>query len=216
MAVLNKSWGSMTRISPEKQAVVTGDTAEAKEAPAAPAAASQPFFIYVTDGGATSDAEKIDQVILYDNDVCIGMWAFTCVKMTPDQVQADPLLEKAGKSVPRLVFVSHDYQDVTVLEDNGLSSSKVFDAMKKYAKKAYKTNFEKNVKAMAKVLIEWDKINNARRVLDEKEKREGADMTPAKKKELAKEREELDKAQKEADEKKAELLRFELRETKAS
>jgi len=215
MAVLNKAWGSMSRISPEKEAVVTGEAAS-EGAKAAPAAASQPFFIYVTDGGATSDAEKIDQVILYDNDVCIGMWAFTCVKMTPEQVQADPLLANEGKSVPRLVFVSHDYQDVTVLEDNGLSSSKVFDAMKKYAKKAYKTNFEKNVKAMAKVLIEWDKINNARKVLDEKEKREGSDITPAKKKELAKEREELEKAQKEADAKKEELLRFELREAKAS
>jgi hypothetical protein len=215
MAVLNKAWGSLERVSPREAEVVTGAEASAEtEKAAEKPVASQPFFIYVTDetGAGSSDTEKIDKVILYNNDVCIGMWAFTCVKMTPAQVAADPLIADAGKATPRLLFVSHDYADVEVLEDSKLSASKVYDAMKKFAKKAYKTNFDKNVQAMGKILIEWDKINNQRKVLEEKEKREGADMSPADRKKIAKEREEIEKAQKEADEKKESLLRFELRE----
>lgn len=217
MAALNKAWSTMNRVSPEAPAaVVTGDTEEAGETVASePEPASQPFLVYVSDGSESSEVEKIEKVILFDNKVCLGLWAFQTVRMTPEQVEADPLLAKAGKSVPRFIFVSHDYKDVNALEGNGLSSSKVYDEMKKFAKKAYKTNFDKNVRGMLKVLVEWDKINNQRRVLEEKEKREGADMSPADRKKLAKEREDLEKAQKEADAKRDELLKFETKERKA-
>lgn len=217
MAALNKSWGTLARVSPaESAAVVTGEGEEAKASePAERVAASQPFLVYVTDGQESSEVEKIEKVILFDNKVCLGMWAFNCVKMTPEQVEADPLLAKAGKDVPRFIFVSHDYDDVDALEGGNLSSSKVYDAMKKYAKKSYKTNFDKNVRSMLKILVEWDKINNQRKVLDEKEKREGSDMNAADKKKLAKEREELEEAQKDADQERDELLKFELKDKKA-
>ena len=213
MAALNKAWGTADRISPTSERVVTGE--ETKSAGESERAiADQPMLIYVTDG-ASGAFDKIEKVILMDNKVCLGMWAFRCIKMTPDAVKEDPLLADEMKEDQGFIFVSRDYKKVKALEGNQLSSKKVYAAMKSFAKAAYKTNFDKNIRGMLKVLVEWDKINNQRRVLQEKEKRKGADMSDSEKKKLAKEMKELEEEQKKADEKKAELLKFEPKAIKA-
>jgi hypothetical protein len=213
MAVLNKKWEAASKIAPS-DAVVTGEEAKAKDEPKAEA--DQPMMIYVTDGSEAEGYDKIEKVIFKDNKVCIGMWAFRCIKMSPDDVENDPLLSGKGKEMPRFMFVAHDYSDVKVIEGNKLKTKEVYNAMKKFAGKAYATKFDKNVKATLKVLIEFDKINNAKKVIAEKEKRLGADISKGEAKKMAKEREELDARQKKADEQWAALKTFVKKGSKAA
>jgi hypothetical protein len=212
MAVLNKAWESATRVSPS-DAVVTGEVAD--EGTAARTLADRPMLVYVTDGSSDGDFDKVEKVVLQDNKVCVGMWAFKCVKMNPDDVKNDPLLSEDFDEAPAFIFVSRDYEDVKVLDGNKLKTSTVYGTMAKFAKKAYKTSFEKNVKATLKVLIEFDKINNGLKRLAEKEQRAGADISDRDKDEIAKERTELEAAQKAAEAERDQLLGFELKEASA-
>ena len=212
MAVLNKKWESATRVGPA-DAVVTGEASEG--AKSEKPKADQPMMIYVTDGAEDSGFDKVEKVILMDSKVCVGMWAFKCIKMSPSDVRDDPLLSGHGTETPRFIFVSHDYEDVDDVEGSKLKTKSVYETMKKFAKKAYTTNFDKNVKATLKVLIEFDKINNGKKVLDEKEKRLGSDISKGDAKKIADEKDELEERQKKADAEWAELRKFELKEPKA-
>ena len=136
------------------------------------------------------------------------------LKMSPSDVNDDPLLADEGKEVPRFLFVSRDYSTVKVVEGSKMKTKNVYNMMKKFASKEYKTKFDKHVKATLKLLIEFDKINGAMKTLKAKEARLGSDITKAEEKKIAKEKEELETRQKEADEKKKELLTFVLKEKK--
>ncbi len=216
MAVLNKKWGSATKVTPvSADAVVTGESEVAKEGTSEIALMAKPMMIYVTDGTDLGDYDKIEKIVLMDDKVCVGMWAFNCVKMTPDDVAADSLLADEVKEERGFIFVSRDFKDITAVEGKKMSAKNVFKAMEKFARKAYKNNFKKSIKETIKVLGEFDKINNERKVLADKETRlsEKGDKSGLKK--LAKDQEELEVRAKEANELKAELLKFELKVLKA-
>lgn len=204
MRVLTAKWDTMERISPA-EAVVTGADEEAEE----PTPAEKPFFIYVTDAGMSEGpSDKIEGVVLDDNKVLVGMRFFKCVKMTPEQVADDPLLSGKSKDLRYFLFVSHDYEKVAVIDGKKMKASQVVKTMKKYAKKAYKTNFDKTVKAVLKLLVEYDKVNNARKQLEAKK---GRDPSERELKEIEKELAELAEEQKGLEEKEKELLTLELR-----
>nr|MDJ0522474.1 hypothetical protein [Planctomycetota bacterium] len=173
--------------------------------------ADKPMFIYVTDGSEDGAFDKIEKVILDDNKILVGMRAFTCVKMSPDNVQDDPLLSGRAKESRYFLFVSRDYSKVKVIEGSKMKTKQVYNMMKKFASKEYKTKFDKNVKAVLKLLLEYDKINNAVKVLKQKKEREGADISKGEAKKIEKELAELEERQKEAEEKEKELLTFELK-----
>ena len=164
MRVLTAKWTTANRVSPS--GVVTGESdGEDAEKPMA----DKPMFIYVTDGSAGEDGfDKIEKVILDDNKILIGTHVFRCIKMTPEDVENDPLLSGKSDDERYFIFVSRDYEDVEVLDGSKLKKKKVYSTMKKFAKKAYKTNFEKNVKAVLKLTNEFDKINGAMRTLKQK------------------------------------------------
>lgn len=61
---------------------------------------------------------------------------------------------------------------------------------------------------MLKILNEFDKINNERRVLEEKKARAGGEVDKKMERDIA----ELDEREKKANEEKAELLAFELKD----
>src|ERR1700741_301935 len=107
MAAMQIQWMSMSRVAPEAAAVVTGeDVVPVSSEPAAPPVADKPFFVYVQDPNATvtSEFDKVEKVLLQDERVASGARAFTCVKVTPDDAKADPILSKQGKEIPRFVF----------------------------------------------------------------------------------------------------------------
>ena len=216
--MLNKAWSTADRASPSvSTAVTTGEETEA-DADAEPAKmkpSDQPLLIYVHDGSDNEDFTKIEDVVLQCFKVAAARNAFRCVKMTPEAVENDPALAGNGKAPSRLLVVDRDWKKVQVIEGKNLSSKKLYTAMKKSANRAYKTKLDKNVKGLLKLLNEFNKINNARKVLDEKEKRLGSEITKAEAKKIAKEREELAEAQKEADELRDKYYTFELKPIKA-
>jgi hypothetical protein len=204
MAVLNKNWDSSSRVSPKEAAVVTGESASDEQAPEE-TLLPQPLLVYVPaqDNGEFDKAEK---VVLMDDKVCIGMWAFKCVKMTNEDAKADPLFEK-GEETPRFYVVHRDLSKVKLIEGGDMSAKKLFSAMESAANAAYKQKLEKSVKSMLKVLNEFDKIANERKVMQEKQARNEGELDKKMERDLA----ELDEREKAAKEEHEELLRFELR-----
>ena len=209
MAVLNKAWGSAERISNPDTGVVTGEetTADAEEQVEYVA----PRMIYVTDG-AVDGFDKVEEVVLMDDKVCIGMWAFDCLKMSSDAVAADPLLADAGEEVPRFIFVSHDLEDVKVVEGSKMSAKNVFKMMEKFAKAAYKVNLKSTAKKVLDILGDFDKLNGQRAILRDKMARYAGDERKIE--EAEEEMLEIEQEEKELQEQKDELLKFVLREPK--
>ena len=214
MRVLTAKWGSASRVSPDTGATVTGEKAGDSAEPSEKPMAEKPIFIYVTDGSEDGAFDKIEKVILDDNKILVGMRAFKCVKMSPSDVQDDPLLSGHTKEDRYFMFVSRDYSKVKVLAGSKLKTKATYSMMKKFASKEYKTKFDKNVKATLKLLLEYDKINNAKKVLTEKKAREGADISKGEAKKIEKELADLEERQKKAEKTEKELLTFELKDPK--
>lgn len=175
--------------------------------------ADKPMFIYVREEGEGDGGfDRIDKVVLDDNKVLVGMWAFRCVKMSPSDIQDDPLLADQGKELPRFIFVSRDYSDIKVIEGSKIKAKTIFDAMSKLAKSEYGVNLKNCYKDTMKVLNEFDKINTAMKTLQEKKTRLGSDISKSDEKKMAKEIAELEERQKKADEAKAKLLTFKVKD----
>ena len=233
MAELQISWETLTKIpaleavTTEQDApvVTTGDdtlptndgapAADApkaeKKAPAATSAfklADKPYMIYVADEAASAAAgfDTVTKVILDDDRVKLASHAFHAVRMTPDDAKADPVLaDKGGKETPRIILVGNDLKNVKALEGGSLKLGEVWSAMKATAGRAFKQDLDGLTKALKEVLVEFDKINNERKVLDEKEKRDSAKATPADVKAVAAKRAELDAREKKAVDRKTAL-----------
>lgn len=187
---------------------MTGESAGEEAEGAEPRLAEKPMFIYVTDGGGTDGFDKIEKVVLDDNKVLVGMKAFKCVKMTPDAIADDPLLSGKSKDDRYFLFVSRDYETVKVLDGSKMKAKTTFSMLDKFAKKAYKGSLKKRVKEVLKLTLEYDKINNSKKVLEQKKAR---GVKAAEEKKIEKELEELAERQKKAEEKQAKLLTFELK-----
>lgn len=163
-SALTIPWESLPRIAPSDAAVLTG----ASGAPAAPAAAAdRPFFVFVADPGSDETAQ-LETVLLKDERVALGARAFRAVRMTPDEAAADPVVSKAGKAAPRFVLVSADLQSATALEKSRLSVSATWDAMKATADRFYGGSLETVVKDARELLVEYDRIDGERKVLQAK------------------------------------------------
>ena len=204
MAVLSIRWDQADRVAPA-DAVVTGRRAKGEEAEMPKA--DKPMLVWITHPSDDEPNEKIAKITLDPDKIRVGSKFFRCIKMTAEAASQDRLLADTGKKYPRMVFITPDYQVVAKLEGK-ISSSKLYAAMKKTAGKSYKCNFDKNVKSVIKILGEFDKIDNERGVLTQKEEK---GVKPAAAKKIAKEREELDEREQEANEKRDELLKPELK-----
>ena len=172
--------------------------------------ADKPMFIYVREHGESDGTfDRIDKVVLDDNKVLVGMHAFKCVKMTPSDIQDDPLLADEGKDLPRFIFVSPDYKTIKVIEGSKIKAKTLFDQMSKFAKKAYGVNLKKVYKDTMKLCNEFDKVNTAMKTLKQKKAR--GELSKADEKKMAKEEAELEERQKAADEARDKLLTFKLK-----
>ena len=220
MAELTINWETLSTVpQPEKAAVgpvVTSETSSAPaddavpadKTPAARAGSDKPYFIYVTDGtnAGSTGIDTVEKVILDDDRVKLGSHAFHAVKMTPDDAKADPLLaDKGGKDVPRIIYVTADLTTVKALEGGALKLGEVWSTMKATANRFYKQDLDGVVKDLKSVLIELDKVNNERKVLDDKEKRLAGKANAADTKDIAAKRAELESREKKAMDKKTAL-----------
>lgn len=172
MAELSISWETVQTISVEQKAVVTGDSASetTEEAPASPLRwTDKPIIIYVCDEAAGCEGfDKLEEVTLKDEKVALGMKAFRRVKMHPDDVAKDAVLQGEGKDVPRMIVVEPESLKLTVLEGSKLKASKLFSTMKTVAGKVFKEKLDKVVDEHLKILTEQDQIVNAQKVINDK------------------------------------------------
>ncbi|MHC5011391.1 MAG: hypothetical protein ACYTG6_10630 [Planctomycetota bacterium] len=160
-------------------AVVTGDTAEeaTDEVPASPfASLDRPVVVYVCDPSSDCDeAENLEDVVFANEKIGLAVKAFRTIKMTPEDVERDPILQDNGTSVPRLLVVDPVKERVKVLEKGRLKASTFFSTMKTIANRFYKERLDKLVKEHLKLLTERDQLSNEIKVLEDKEERAADD-----------------------------------------
>jgi hypothetical protein len=211
MAVLNMGWKSVARVTPKAAVVTTPKEGESGAEPAEKAPvvrADKPMLVYVPSATPAEGFDKVEQVVLTENKIVIGSKAFTCIRMTEEQAAQDPIVAASGKATPRIVFISADYQDVESLEGDKISISSMWDEMRASYKAHFKGDLEKMSKAMLKVLGEFDKIANERKMLEEKKAR-AEKPSDADKKEWEKEAKDLAAREKDANAERDALLKFE-------
>jgi len=205
MAVLRIKWTSAERVAPA-DAVVTGRRSRGGADSERPKA-ERPMLVWIQHPSSDEPNEKIAKVTLDPDKIRVGCSFFQCIQMTAEAASKDRLLADTGKGYPRLVLITPDYQVVAKLEGR-ISSSKLYSALKKTAGRSYECNFDQSVRGVIKLLGEFDKIANERDGLKQKEDK---GLKPGEAKKIAKEREELDEREKEASEKRDELLKPELK-----
>lgn len=203
MAVLTINWRTATKVAVASGVVTPGEESGAKDEQAPAPRAEKPMLVWIQDPAAAEDDAKIEKITLDTDKVRVGCYFFDCIKISAEDAAQDRLLADTGTEFPRMVLITPDYEVVKTLEGK-ISGAKLFSAMKATAKKSYECNFERSVKDVIKLLGEFDKIANERKVLEEKEAR-GVNAAEAKK--IAKEREDLDEREKKANEERDSLLK---------
>ena len=225
MATLGIKWQTVERVSSDRDgAVVTGDTAKDSDSEGAQTAlkwSDKPIIVYVCDEAAGCEGfDKLEEVVLKDEKVALGMKAFRTIKMHPDDVAEDAVLSEAkGKEVPRMLIIEPIKMKITVLEKNKLKTSGLYGAMKKVAGKFWKEKLDKVVKSHLKILTEQDQLVNADKVLADKIGRLSGEDGKSAEKELEKVKKERDEVQtqmKELDEKESALWKLTPKKKKAA
>ncbi len=174
MAELNIRWQTVETITTKstKDVVVTGEETTTKKVESKELSlkwGSTPVIVYVCDEAAGCEGfDKLEEVVLKDEKVALGMKGFKTVKMHPEHAELDPLLAGKGKALPRMLLVDPTKMKVKVLEKNKLKASGLYSAMKQISGKVYKEKLDKVVKSHLKLLGEQDQLINAQKVLSQK------------------------------------------------
>jgi len=154
--------------------VVTGDKAKETEASSELTLkwGTQPVLVYVCDEAAGCEGfDKLEEIVLKDERVALGMKAFRTVKMHPDLAEVEPVLKGKGKALPRMLLVDPTTLKVTVVEKGKLKASGLYSAMKKITSRVYKEKLDKVVKRHIKLLTAQDQLANQQKVLTSKQTR---------------------------------------------
>jgi len=186
-------WETVERVSKGgDSAVVTGESAaDSEPTELALKWGDKPVVVYVCDEAAGCEGfDKLEEVVLKDEKVALGMKAFRTVKMHPDDAALEPVLKDKGKTVPRMMLVDPTKMKVTVIETKKVKASTLYSAMKKTAGKVYKEKLDTVVKSHLKLLTKQDQLANAEKVLNEKVARLGTEEGKKAEKELAEVKEE--------------------------
>ncbi|MHC4958637.1 MAG: hypothetical protein ACYTGN_09685 [Planctomycetota bacterium] len=174
------------------QAASTGENAE--EATARNATrADRPMMIYVVADDATDKlSAKLESVVFPNEQLGVGAKFFDTIRMTASNAAQDRLLKDAGKSAPRIVFVTRDYKVAAVFDKKGqLSAGKLVKAMKRVVKAEYVNSFDKMVKSYIKLLNELDRLEGRKAQVADLRARLQAKPSASKEKKLKKAEAEL-------------------------
>ncbi len=184
--------------------VVTGGEAseEASSDAAAPVLrwTDKPIFVYVCDEAGCEESEAFENQVLKIEKVALSTKAFRCVRMTPDQIEADALLKDEGKGMPRVLLIEPVKMKIAVVETKDMKAGKLAKAMAKTSGKFWKERLKTVIGAHLKMLTKQDQLSNALKTLSAKEARYKDDEAKLKKvtaeiKETNEELTELKKAQ---------------------
>ncbi len=162
MARLRINWRTMTDVAP--QAVTTGDRAE--DATNTSRFADRPMMVLVTHRDPTDKMmNRLDAVVFANEQFALGTKFFDTIRISEADASRDRVLAKAGRGVPRLVFLTREYKVAKVLSGRGISAGKGLKAMKLLSKKSYVNNFSKMVKGYIKLLNKLDQLEGTKRRL---------------------------------------------------
>ena len=140
--------------------------------------------------------DELEDFVLSDEKVALAFRAFRTVKMTSEAADKEPLLEKSGKAVPRLVLLDIAREKKTYVQNKQLKAKKVYAALRKTSDRFYNEKLDKIVKKHVKILIELNKLGREEvELIDKKEK--AGDTESSKYKKLSKELDELREKQEE-------------------
>ncbi|MDF1700235.1 MAG: hypothetical protein P1V36_03665 [Planctomycetota bacterium] len=176
MQDINIQWRTAETISKVAKAVVSGDEAseETETVSREPVLkwTDKPLLVFICDEASGCEAfDKIEELVLKDEKIALGMKAFRTVKMHPEHAAADPLLKDQGKGVPRMVFVNPAKMNFHVLEPKKVKPSALYSMMKRTAKGYWKESLDKVVKGHLKLLVQQDKLANQLKTLEAKKAR---------------------------------------------
>jgi hypothetical protein len=183
LARLTINWRSATGVAP--QAVTTGESEAAAEAPRA-MVADKPMLVYVTSDDPTdSDTRKLEEVAFKREQVGVGAKFFDTVKMTAGDAAQDRVIKEAGRHVPRLVLLKRDYTVANVLEGNELSGGGIIKAMQAVVRAEYVNNFDNMVRDYISLLNELDRLESKKAALEDQKARLADKPNKSKEKKIA-------------------------------
>lgn len=157
---------------------------------------TRPWAVLICDedDSCATAVDELETFVLSDEKVALAFRAFRTVKMTSESADKEPLLEKSGRAVPRLVLLDIAREKKSVMENKQLKAKKVYAALRKTSDRFYSEKLDKIVKAHIKILAEQDKLARAEvELIDKKENAE--DTQSSKYKKLSKELDELRETQ---------------------
>jgi hypothetical protein len=192
MALISINWRPMDAVAPT--AASTGEDGTDATARNAMRLDRQMMVYVVADDATNKLTRKLEDVVFANEQLGIGTKFFDTVKVTNGNALQDRILKDAGKSSPRLVFVTRDYKVHAVMEKSKLSAGKILKAMKALAKVEYKSSFEKMVREYTKLLNELDRLEGKKAQLADMQARLQAKPSPSKQKKLERERKKYEKA----------------------
>lgn len=182
--------------------VVTGEDVAEGTTPEGPSLrwTDKPILVYVCDEAGCEESEVFENQVLKIEKVALSTKAFRCVRMTPDQIEADALLKDEGKTVPRVLLIEPVKMKIAVVETKDMKAGKLAKAMDKTSGKFWKERLKTVIGSHLKMLTKQDQLSNALKTLAAKEARYKDDEAKLKKvtaeiKEINEELTELKKAQ---------------------
>lgn len=194
------------------RAVVSGDVSTGADEPSSREPelrwTDKPILVFVCDEASGCEGfDKIENIVLKDEKVALAMKAFRTLKMHPDHVAADPILEGRGRDVPRMILIDPTKMKIRVLESKKVKPSSLYSAMKKTAKGFWKESLDNVVKKHLKLMVEQDKLAKQLRTLQDKKQRldEGEERKAS---EIAAEIEQVEAERNDLRAKKAELWKL--------
>ena len=169
--------------------------------------AEKPMMIYVTaDDNTNKLTRKLETVVFANEQLGIGTKFFDTIKVTNGNALQDRMLKAAGKSVPRIIFMTRDYKVHAVMQKSKLSAGKLLKAMKGLARKEYSNSFDKLVRGYTKLLNELDRLEGRKALLADKQAR--AQGSPSKQKKIARDTKKYEKAMEDWRSRESKLLEF--------
>ena len=209
------TWDTNTKKIAPPQAVATRSAEQEEnkdEAPAEKPFAKKPILVFIESADDTGANDKVANIVFDNNKVILGSRFFKCVRMSAADAENDALLRDSGKKLPRIVMITPDYEIGKVVQGK-VKAGDVYKAMKAVAKKSYKGNFERNVKALLKLPADYDSLNAELKVLKAKKEK---GLKPNEVKKVNKKIADLEDQQKKLEERQAELLKMDLKGPKTA
>ncbi len=207
----------MSRVAPQAEAT-GGDVISEEEAALVNTAlvSDKPLWVYVEDEGQNESLNrKIRDVVLAQEKIGVGSKFFKCVKVSAADAERDPILSKAGKKTPRMIFMDRQFKVLAVLQGRQISQGKLKAAMGRVVGKSYKNKFRKMTREYIKLLNLLDRLDSDRRNIDTLRARAQGESGKASRrkleKKLAKKQGEYDKEMQEWEGRENKLLAFRLK-----